>query len=62
MKIERASYQSAKLYGRHFDDKDDVVSLITRQSIDTLKTSFRDQVDMADWALIKKMKIEQGVQ
>jgi len=62
VKIERASYQSAKLYGRHFDDKDDVVSLITRQSIDTLKTSFRDQVDMADWALIKKMKIEQGVQ
>ncbi|KAK8869983.1 hypothetical protein IAR55_000553 [Kwoniella newhampshirensis] len=62
VKIERAPHQAAKLYGRHFDDKDEVVSLITRQSIDTLKTNFRDQVDLADWALIKKMKIEQGVQ
>ncbi|WVQ98522.1 hypothetical protein IAU59_005648 [Kwoniella sp. CBS 9459] len=62
VKIERAPHQSAKLYGRHFDDKDDVVSLISRQSIDTLKTNFRDQVEMSDWALIKKMKVEQGVQ
>ena len=68
------------MYGRHFDDKDDVVSLISRQSIDTLsqlpisyllrkvgqlticpETNFRDQVDISDWALIKKMKTEQGI-
>jgi len=61
IKIERASYEAAKSYGRHFDDKDEVVSLISRQSIDTLKTSFRDQVELADWAIIKKMKTEQGV-
>nr|ODN83863.1 translation initiation factor aIF-2 [Cryptococcus depauperatus CBS 7841] len=61
VKIERAPHQPAKLYGRHFDDKDEVVSLISRQSIDTLKSTFRDQVELSDWALIKKMKAEQGV-
>ncbi|WRT66933.1 uncharacterized protein IL334_003898 [Kwoniella shivajii] len=62
VKIERAPYQAAKMFGRHFEEKDEVVSLITRQSIDTLKTTFRDQVDLGDWAIIKKMKTEQGVQ
>ncbi|ORY25737.1 hypothetical protein BCR39DRAFT_543153 [Naematelia encephala] len=61
IKIERAAHEPAKSYGRHFDDKDEVVSLISRQSIDTLKTSFRDQVDITEWALIKKMKTEQGI-
>ncbi|WVW83363.1 hypothetical protein I302_105382 [Kwoniella bestiolae CBS 10118] len=61
VKIERAPYQTARMFNRHFDEKDEVVSLITRQSIDTLKTTFRDQVEMADWAIIKKMKTEQGV-
>ncbi|RXK39536.1 translation initiation factor aIF-2 [Tremella mesenterica] len=61
VKIERASHQTAKLFGRHFDDKDEVVSLISRQSIDVLKANFRDQVEPSDWSLIKKMKIEQGI-
>ena len=30
-------YQSAKMFGRHFDDKDELMSRITRQSIDVLK-------------------------
>lgn len=37
VKIEHAVYQSAKMFGRHFDDKDDILSHITRQSIDVLK-------------------------
>lgn len=37
VKIEHAVYQSAKMFGRHFDDKDDLLSHITRQSIDVLK-------------------------
>ena len=37
VKIEHAVYQSAKMYGRHFDDKDELLSHITRQSIDVLK-------------------------
>ncbi|WWC69675.1 uncharacterized protein I206_103618 [Kwoniella pini CBS 10737] len=61
VKIERAPYQTARMFNRHFDEHDEVVSLITRQSIDTLKTTFRDQVEMGDWAIIKKMKTEQGV-
>jgi translation initiation factor 5B len=60
-----------------FTDKDEVVSLISRQSIDVLSKScvtgmrsaltttvedtFRDKVELSDWALIKKMKVEQGV-
>jgi translation initiation factor 5B len=37
IKIEHAVYQSAKMFGRHFDDKDELLSHITRQSIDVLK-------------------------
>ena len=39
MKIEHAVYQSAKMFGRHFDEKDEIYSHITRQSIDVLKVS-----------------------
>jgi len=41
VKIEHAVYQSAKMFGRHFDDKDDVLSHVTRTSIDVLKVSFQ---------------------
>ena len=37
VKIEHAVYQSAKMFGRHFDEKDEIYSHITRQSIDVLK-------------------------
>ena len=40
MKIEHAVYQSAKMFGRHFDEKDEVLSHVTRQSIDVLKVCF----------------------
>lgn len=39
VKIEHAVYQSAKMFGRHFDEKDEIYSHITRQSIDVLKVS-----------------------
>ena len=39
VKIEHAVYQSAKMFGRHFDDKDEILSHISRQSIDVLKVS-----------------------
>lgn len=37
MKIEHAVYQAARMFGRHFDEHDELVSHITRQSIDVLK-------------------------
>lgn len=37
VKIEHAVYQSAKMFGRHFDEKDEIISQISRQSIDVLK-------------------------
>ncbi|BGP15370.1 eukaryotic translation initiation factor 5B [Rhodosporidiobolus nylandii] len=44
VKIERAPHEQAQQYGRHFDDKDEVISLISRESIDVLKQHFRDEV------------------
>ena len=37
VKIEHAVYESAKMFGRHFDEKDEIYSKISRQSIDVLK-------------------------
>ena len=37
VKIEHAVYQSGKMFGRHFDEKDEIVSHVTRASIDVLK-------------------------
>ncbi|KAJ2918206.1 hypothetical protein MD484_g2161, partial [Candolleomyces efflorescens] len=56
VKIEHAVYQSAKMFGRHFDDKDEILSHISRQSIDVLKTNFRHEASNEDWLLIKALK------
>jgi len=62
VKIERAPWETAKMFGRHFELTDEVVSLISRKSIDTLKNVFRKQVTNDEWNMIRKMKDEQGVQ
>lgn len=56
VKIEHAVYQTAKMFGRHFDEKDELLSHITRQSIDVLKTNFRHEATNEDWLLIKALK------
>ncbi|KAI0662858.1 hypothetical protein C8Q70DRAFT_1042556 [Cubamyces menziesii] len=56
VKIEHAVYQSAKMFGRHFDEKDELYSHITRQSIDVLKSSFKTEVTNEEWLLIKALK------
>ncbi|KJA21714.1 hypothetical protein HYPSUDRAFT_140306 [Hypholoma sublateritium FD-334 SS-4] len=56
VKIEHAVYQSAKMFGRHFDEKDELLSHITRQSIDVLKTSFKADVSNDEWLLIRGLK------
>ncbi|KAF5364381.1 hypothetical protein D9756_000896 [Leucocoprinus leucothites] len=61
VKIEHAVYQSAKMFGRHFDDKDELLSHITRQSIDVLKNNFRQDVSNEDWLLIRALKPRFGI-
>ncbi|RPD52854.1 hypothetical protein L226DRAFT_617631 [Lentinus tigrinus ALCF2SS1-7] len=62
VKIEHAVYQSAKMFGRHFDEKDELYSHITRQSIDVLKSSFKTDVTNEEWLLIKALKPRLNVQ
>ncbi|KAG8972858.1 hypothetical protein FRC05_009497 [Tulasnella sp. 425] len=61
VKIEHAVYESAKMFGRHFDDKDEIISQVTRQSIDVLKESFRADVAQEEWVLIKQLKPKLGI-
>lgn len=57
IKIESTKPEEAsRLFGRHFDDKDQLVSRITRKSIDSLKDVFRDQMTKDDWKLVVKLK------
>lgn len=37
VKIEHAVYETAKMVGRHFDENDEMLSMISRESIDVLK-------------------------
>lgn len=62
VKIEHAVYQSARMFGRHFDEKDELISHITRQSIDVLKATFKAEVSMEEWALIKALKPRLNIQ
>jgi len=56
MRLENPS-SSQPTWGRHVDESDNLYSLITRKSIDTLKDpAFRDSVSRDDWLLIKKLK------
>ncbi|KAG0649259.1 Eukaryotic translation initiation factor 5B [Hyphodiscus hymeniophilus] len=54
VKIEMGSHQPT--YGRHLEEKDTLYSLISRQSIDTLKEFYRSDVSTDEWLLIKKLK------
>ncbi|KAF7967593.1 hypothetical protein HWV62_33719 [Athelia sp. TMB] len=56
VKIEHVVYQSAKMFGRHFEEKDELLSHVTRTSIDVLKNSFKADVSMEEWVLIKQLK------
>ena len=44
------------MYGRHLEEKDTLYSLISRQSIDTLKEFYRQDVSQEEWQLIVKLK------
>lgn len=44
------------MYGRHLEEKDTLYSMISRQSIDTLKEFYRPDVSNEEWILITKLK------
>jgi len=44
------------MYGRQFDDKNQICSLITRDSIDLLKRDYRDDMTKDDWVTVMKLK------
>jgi translation initiation factor 5B len=48
-------------YGRHFNDTDQIASLITRDTIDTLKEHFRDDMMKEDWQTVLKLKKIYGI-
>ncbi|GAC95096.1 hypothetical protein PHSY_002671 [Pseudozyma hubeiensis SY62] len=58
VKIEHAVHESAKMFGRHFEENDVIVSHISRASIDALKAHFWDGISTDEKKLIKKLKGE----
>ncbi|XP_053205506.1 eukaryotic translation initiation factor 5B-like [Panonychus citri] len=56
IKIEHVGGDAPKLYGRHFDYNDLLVSKITRESIDIVKEYFRDDLMKNDWQLMIELK------
>jgi hypothetical protein len=54
MKIEACNTeQGSRLYGRHFDHTDPLISKISRESINALKAHFADQMSKDDWRLVR---------
>ncbi|CAI0459292.1 unnamed protein product, partial [Linum tenue] len=50
------SEEQQKMYGRHFDIDDELVSHISRSSIDILKENYRDDLSIDEWKLVVKLK------
>ena len=47
--------------GRHFEQKDRLVSLISRRSIDCLKEHYKEEVTKDEWQLVIELKKYFGV-
>ncbi|XP_053683318.1 eukaryotic translation initiation factor 5B [Sabethes cyaneus] len=56
IKIDPIPGETPKMFGRHFDENDMLVSKISRQSIDACKDYFRDDLLKSDWALMVELK------
>ncbi|XP_063823564.1 eukaryotic translation initiation factor 5B [Ostrinia nubilalis] len=56
IKIEPIPGESPKMFGRHFDETDFLVSKISRASIDACKDYFRDDLVKTDWQLMVELK------
>lgn len=50
------------MFGRHFDETNQICSWQTRKSIDALKEFYRDEMTMDDWKLIKALKAKYNIE
>ncbi|OVA15644.1 Elongation factor [Macleaya cordata] len=51
-----SSEEQQKMFGRHFEMDDELVSHISRKSIDILKANYRDDLSTDEWRLVVKLK------
>ncbi|XP_023644095.1 eukaryotic translation initiation factor 5B isoform X2 [Capsella rubella] len=56
IKIVASNREEQKTFGRHFDKDDELVSHISRRSIDILKSSYKDEMSKEKWKLLAKLK------
>ena len=56
IKIEAIPGEAPKMVGRHFKPEDQLVSRISRESIDAVKNYFQDDMTNADWRLMIELK------
>ena len=57
----RIKSEGSILHGRQFELGDELVSFLTRESIDALKLYFRDEVSKDDWNLVRSLKSSFGI-
>lgn len=50
------SEEQQKMFGRHFEIDDELVSHISRRSIDILKANYREDLVIDEWRLLAKLK------
>jgi translation initiation factor IF-2 len=56
LKILAMNNQTHIMYGRHFDHTNQIISRISRDSIDCLKEVFKDEMSKEDWKCVMKLK------
>ncbi|KAL8134438.1 uncharacterized protein LOC141712925 [Apium graveolens] len=48
--------EQQKMFGRHFEIEDELVSHLSRRSLDILKENYRDELSNEEWRLVVKLK------
>ena len=61
IKIEPVPGNTPKLFGRHFEATDMLVSKISRESINACKDYFREDLSKGEWKLMADLKKEFGI-
>ncbi|KAL5962597.1 Eukaryotic translation initiation factor 5B [Taenia solium] len=56
IRIDPVEGETPKLYGRHFDHTDLLISKISRDSIDIVKEFYRNDLNKEDWKLMVELK------